>query len=83
MNKEKLIRMCVVCRKRDKQYSLNRLQCIENQLIKFSGKGRSFYICDECINSKKFINFLSKKCNKTKEEIKNLIIHFPFSISQK
>ena len=81
MENEKLIRMCVVCKKRDKQYLLNRLQCIENQLKTFSGEGRSFYVCSECINSKKFINFLSKKCNKSKEEIKKLIIRFPFSIS--
>ncbi len=81
MENGKLIRMCIVCKKRDKQYSLNRLQCINNQLTKFTGKGRSFYVCNECINNKKFINLLSKKCNKSKEEIKKLIIHFPFSIS--
>ncbi len=80
MDNGKLIRMCVVCKKREKQYLLNRLQCIENQLIKFRGEGRSFYVCKDCINSKKFVKYLSKKCNKTKEEIKNLIIHFPFSI---
>ena len=79
---KKLIRMCVVCRKRDKQYFLNRLQCINNELVRFRGKGRSFYVCNECVSSKKFINFLAKKCNKPKEEIKKLIIHFPFSISQ-
>ena len=77
---DKLIRMCVVCKKRDKQYSLNRLQCIENELVKFSGKGRSFYVCNECIKSKKFINYLSKKCKKSKEEIKQILVHFPFSI---
>ncbi len=81
MDNEKLIRMCVVCKKRAKQFSLNRLQCNDNQLKTFSGEGRSFYVCNECIKTKKFINFLSKKCNKSKEEIKNLIIHFPFSIS--
>ena len=78
---DKQIRMCIVCRKRDKQHNLNRLQCVDNKLITFSGSGRSFYVCKDCINTKKFINLLSKKCNKSKEDIKNLIIHFPFSIS--
>ncbi len=81
MDNGKLIRMCIVCKKRDKQYYLNRLQCIDNELTYFTGKGRSFYVCNDCIKSKKLINFLSKKCKKSKEDIKNLIIHFPFSIS--
>ena len=62
--------MCIVCKKREKQSSLNRFQCIENELSKFTGKGRSFYVCSECINSRKFINYISKKCNINKEQAK-------------
>jgi predicted RNA-binding protein YlxR (DUF448 family) len=70
LEKEIKIRMCVACRKRDKQDNLYRLQCKNGELIKFSGEGRSFYVCKNCINSKKFIKYLSKICNLKKEEIK-------------
>jgi predicted RNA-binding protein YlxR (DUF448 family) len=63
------IRMCVACRKRDLQENLYRLQCVNGKLMKFSGSGRSFYVCDECKGSKRFIKFLSKICNMKKEEI--------------
>jgi predicted RNA-binding protein YlxR (DUF448 family) len=63
------IRMCVACRKRDLQQNLYRLQCKNNSLNFFSGSGRSFYVCKECINSKKFLKYLSKLCNLKKEEI--------------
>ena len=79
-NVKKPIRMCVVCKKRDLQENLIRLQCKENNLTYFSGIGRSFYVCYNCINTKKFINFISKVCKITKEEAKNKIFHFPFSI---
>jgi predicted RNA-binding protein YlxR (DUF448 family) len=74
------IRMCVVCRKRDFQDNLFRLQCIDKKLVPFSNKGRSFYVCKDCVNSKKFINYLSKKCSLTKEEVKKMIFYFPFYI---
>ena len=31
------------------QKLLNRLQCNEKKLIAFSGIGRSFYICNSCL----------------------------------
>ncbi len=34
-----------------------RLQCIDKNLIAFSGSGRSFYLCNECFNEQ-------KKCEK-------------------
>jgi predicted RNA-binding protein YlxR (DUF448 family) len=64
------IRMCVACRKRDLQENLYRLQCVNGKLMKFSGSGRSFYVCKDCINSKKFLKYLSKLCNLKKDEIK-------------
>jgi predicted RNA-binding protein YlxR (DUF448 family) len=63
------IRMCVTCKKRDFQKNLYILQCKNNEIVKFTGSGRSFYVCNECINSKKFLKYLSKLCNLKKEEI--------------
>ncbi|GAX87107.1 conserved hypothetical protein [Lebetimonas natsushimae] len=77
------IRMCVACRKRDRQDNLYRLQCKNGELVSFSGRGRSFYVCRECINSKKFINYISKLCNLTKNEAKEKLFHFPFYIKEK
>jgi predicted RNA-binding protein YlxR (DUF448 family) len=75
-SKPKQIRMCVVCKKRDKQKNLIRLQCINGNLSLFSGKGRSFYVCKECVNNKKFYKILAYKCNfskiRAKEEIKKI-----------
>ena len=79
-NIKKPIRMCVVCRKRFNQKELNRLQCKDKKLIPFSGIGRSFYVCGNCINNKKLIKYILKICNISKEEAKNQILHFPFSI---
>ncbi|ACM92404.1 conserved hypothetical protein [Nautilia profundicola AmH] len=79
-NEHKPIRMCVVCRKRLFQKELYRLQCKNRKLSPFDGFGRSFYVCDNCKNEKKFINYISKICKITKEKAKEEIVHFPFSI---
>ena len=52
MRKSKPIRMCISCRKREPQKELYRLQRVESKLIKYSGVGRSFYLCKECLTSK-------------------------------
>jgi len=80
MEKHQPIRMCVVCRKRFFQSELNRLQCENSKLIKFKGSGRSFYVCKNCVSHKKFIQYIAKKCNISKENAKEQIFHFPFSI---
>ena len=43
------IRMCVVCRARSGQESLLRLQIKNGEFCEFSGVGRSFYVCENCI----------------------------------
>lgn len=48
-NFNKPVRMCVLCRDRIVQNDLLRLQCIDKKLVPFTGNGRSFYICCECI----------------------------------
>ena len=71
--KKKPVRMCVACRGRFLQEDLLRLQCKGNNLVKFLGEGRSFYVCENCINTKRFINYISKKCNLNKESLKNIL----------
>ncbi len=56
------IRMCVVCRGRFAQSSLIRLQCKDANLYSFSGSGRSFYICSECVDDKKTPYKLAHSC---------------------
>ena len=71
------IRMCVVCRERIYQDDMHRLQCKNGELIKFSGEGRSFYICKNCENSKKLDKIIKKICKKNIniEKIKEIIIY--------
>ena len=79
-NEKKPIRSCVVCRKKFFQYELNRLQCKNKKLIKWKGVGRSFYVCKDCIDNKKLIRYIVNLCKISKEEAKEMIFHFPFSI---
>ncbi len=70
---DKPIRMCIMCKQRDVQSNLIRLQCIDKKLINHSGVGRSFYICKSCIDNKKLFKMLSHKCKIEVEELrKNL-----------
>jgi len=65
--------MCIVCKKRYPQHILIRLQCKENRLIFFSGSGRSFYVCKECVKNKKFSKNISYLCKISKENAKSQI----------
>ncbi|AFL67592.1 putative nucleic-acid-binding protein implicated in transcription termination [Sulfurospirillum barnesii SES-3] len=58
------IRMCIICRQRALQESLQRLQIINGELVPFSKSGRSFYICKACMtnNEKKVVKILNNKC---------------------
>ncbi len=53
--------MCISCRKRESQKLLIRLQIRERELIPFSGKGRSIYICRYCSTESAKITQLSKR----------------------
>ena len=68
-----IIRMCVVCRSRLLQNEMLRLQCKNQEIIRFSGEGRSFYICNECISNPKKINGLIKRYRQNPEYINDLI----------
>ena len=57
------IRMCICCRKKDIQSSLNRFQCIDGGIVSFSKNGRSFYLCNNCLNQEKqVIKSLMRQC---------------------
>jgi uncharacterized protein len=72
-NFHKAIRMCISCRERQDQKLLVRLQCKEGLLEAFSNSGRSFYICNDCLdNEKKIIKALMRQC-KSGEKDKILI----------
>jgi predicted RNA-binding protein YlxR (DUF448 family) len=47
------IRTCVACRSRLEQNVLLRLQSSNNSIISYSGFGRSFYLCGDCIENKR------------------------------
>ena len=66
-------RMCVICRDRYAQLELLRLQCKEqtlnNQIVKtlvnYTQQGRSFYICNQCIDGtdeKRMIKAITRQC---------------------
>jgi uncharacterized protein len=54
--------MCVACRKREPQQLLWRLQCHERTLRPYSGQGRSFYLCTECLTAKQTAKALARQC---------------------
>ncbi|NHB31347.1 YlxR family protein [Helicobacter pylori] len=68
------IRMCVACRMRQPQKGLLRLKSFENQIVEFDGKGRSFYVCGNCLKNgeKKLLKAVSKIKNAPKDT-KNII----------
>ena len=49
------IRMCISCRRREPQKKLIRLQAKDAVLIRYSGAGRSFYLCKECLKNDKHL----------------------------
>ncbi len=56
-------RMCVACRERFAQKALLRLRCEQQHLSSYSGSGRSFYLCFECVeNEKKVTRALARVC---------------------
>ena len=70
-------RMCVVCRNRLEQKEMLRLQCKNGEFMRFSGEGRSFYLCKSCENSKKLDKIIKRICKKniSIENIKEIIVY--------
>jgi predicted RNA-binding protein YlxR (DUF448 family) len=67
------IRTCVACRNKISQKLLNRLQCKDKKLISFSGIGRSFYLCNECLlDENKLEKALYRSCKNKDDYIVQL-----------
>jgi len=62
-------RMCASCRDKYPQGNLQRLQCLESSLILYSGRGRSFYLCKNClVDEKKVLKALMRQCRSGDKE---------------
>jgi predicted RNA-binding protein YlxR (DUF448 family) len=61
MRKNEPIRMCIVCRERELQKKLIRLQQDNNNIFPYTGQGRSFYLCKICGTDEKKIKGLTKR----------------------
>ena len=67
------IRTCVACRSKMAQNLLYRLQCKDKKLTAFTGIGRSFYVCDSCLeNESKLEKALYRHCKNKDEYIVQL-----------
>jgi len=60
--------MCLSCRQRNCQNSMLRLQQNANEIIPYQGRGRSFYLCHECIDNEKKIKGLTKRFKQEKRQ---------------
>jgi predicted RNA-binding protein YlxR (DUF448 family) len=58
--------MCIICRKRYKQHELLRLQKHED-IVKFSQSGRSFYLCEACLQKENIDTVMTKRFKLEKE----------------
>ena len=66
--KQKPIRMCIQCRSRLAQTNLLRLQCIDGELCRYKGFGRSFYICEDCQDKAGTARHLMGRCKIPKQK---------------
>ncbi len=63
------LRTCVGCRTKTVQRELLRLQCLDGELTAFSGSGRSFYLCQNCLeDEKKLAKALMRQCRSSQKE---------------
>jgi len=71
------IRMCIACRSRYPQNTLLRLRQVEKTVILSDGRGRSFYLCEDCCNNEKKVKGLVKRFGQEPEYfVKLLKSHF-------
>jgi len=63
------IRMCFSCRERHPQKNLLRLKCEDGELSSFNKIGRSFYLCQSCLNEeKKLQKALMRQCRSSQKD---------------
>jgi len=73
MNKSQPTRMCIACRSRLPQNTLIRLKQEGGEVVEFDGKGRSFYLCDICVNNEKKMKGLVKRFKQDAEQLTKLL----------
>jgi predicted RNA-binding protein YlxR (DUF448 family) len=73
MNKSQPTRMCIACRSRLPQNTLIRLKQEGSEVVEFDGKGRSFYLCDMCVNNEKKMKGLVKRFKQDAEQLTKLL----------
>ncbi len=73
MNKSQPIRMCIACRSRHPQNTMIRLKQKDSEVVAFDGKGRSFYLCDMCIDNEKKMKGLVKRFKQDEERFTKLL----------
>jgi len=73
MKKSQPIRMCIACRDRHPQNTLIRLRQDGKEVIAFDGKGRSFYLCVECIQNEKKVKGLVKRFKQDEKRLTKLL----------
>lgn len=60
--------MCIQCRNRIEQQDLVRLQCIDQTIVRYTGSGRSFYICHTCKGLPGTVKHLKGRCKVPKSQ---------------
>jgi len=73
MKKLQPSRMCITCRSRHPQNTLIRLRQDGNKVVAFDGKGRSFYLCNDCVNNEKKVKGLVKRFKQDAEHFTKLL----------
>jgi len=73
MKKLQPIRMCIACRSRYPQNTLIRLRQDGNKVCAFDGRGRSFYLCIDCVKNEKKVKGLVKRFKQDVEHFTKLL----------
>ncbi len=66
-------RMCIACRSRYPQNTMIRLRQNGKEIVAFTGTGRSFYLCVECIQNEKKVKGLVKRFKQELEPFTKLL----------
>jgi predicted RNA-binding protein YlxR (DUF448 family) len=73
MKKSQPTRMCIACRNRHPQNTLLRFKQNDKEIVAHDGKGRSFYLCTQCIQNEKKVKGLVKRFNQELEPFTKLL----------
>lgn len=68
------IRMCISCRIKFPQKTLIRLVQLDKTIVKFTGRGRSFYLCQACLKEEKKVRGLAKRFKQEHERFVKLLV---------